>query len=155
MSISGLMVRAHVRHAIHIPSLTAVSLHCPLRLLALQIIVVMAMLINVMKLWPALAGFLVTVALIPLNTLLGKAVTAVRKKVIAATDARVRMATEVIMGIKAIKLYAWEEPYLNRIAKLREEELKAIRTSNLLGSFYMMVMPPAPRLGRGRPARMC
>ena len=69
------------------------------------------MLINVMTIWPALAGLAVTVALIPLNTILGRAVSAIRKRLISATDARVRYATEVITGIKAIKLYAWEEPY--------------------------------------------
>jgi len=36
-------------------------------------------------------------------------------------------------GIKAIKLYAWEEPYLERISALRETELKAIRRTQLLG----------------------
>jgi hypothetical protein len=36
-------------------------------------------------------------------------------------------------GIKAIKLYAWEEPYLERISALRERELRAIRKTQLLG----------------------
>lgn len=35
-------------------------------------------------------------------------------------------------GIKAIKLYAWEEPYLSRISDLRETELRAIRRTQLL-----------------------
>ena len=30
-------------------------------------------------------------------------------------------------GIKAIKLYAWEKPYVERISELREQELKSIR----------------------------
>lgn len=34
-------------------------------------------------------------------------------------DARVKAASEVVTGIKAIKLYAWEEPYADRINQLR------------------------------------
>jgi hypothetical protein len=35
-------------------------------------------------------------------------------------------------GIKAIKLYAWEAPYLSRITQLRETELRAIRKTQML-----------------------
>jgi ATP-binding cassette subfamily C (CFTR/MRP) protein 1 len=44
----------------------------------------------------------------------------------AATDARVKVAGEVVTGIKAIKLYAWEQPYLERLSNLREQELKMV-----------------------------
>ena len=36
------------------------------------------------------------------------------------TDRRVKLTSEVIAGIKAIKLYAWEEPYQERILAHRE-----------------------------------
>jgi hypothetical protein len=35
-------------------------------------------------------------------------------------------------GIKAIKLYAWEEAYVDRIGELRELELKQIRKTQML-----------------------
>ena len=35
-------------------------------------------------------------------------------------------------GIKAIKLYAWEDAYVERISALRELELKQIRRTQLL-----------------------
>jgi hypothetical protein len=37
-----------------------------------------------------------------------------------------------VSGIKAIKLYAWEEPYLARITQLRERELQAIKRTQML-----------------------
>ena len=54
---------------------------------------------------------------------MGKIVAKVRQKVVARTDARVKLISEVVTGIKAIKLYAWEEPYVDRIRSLRNAEL--------------------------------
>ena len=36
------------------------------------------------------------------------------------TDKRVKLTSEVVAGIKAIKLYSWEEPYQDRILQIRE-----------------------------------
>jgi hypothetical protein len=66
--------------------------------LCLQIICVMAMLVRVLTLWPALAGLSVTVAIIPLTMMLGRLLTAARKDSMAAADARVKLVTEVITG---------------------------------------------------------
>jgi len=37
-----------------------------------------------------------------------------------------------LTGIKAIKLYAWEEAYMERVKQLRETELRHIRHTQLL-----------------------
>ncbi|KAL4446696.1 hypothetical protein ABPG77_007940 [Micractinium sp. CCAP 211/92] len=109
-----------------------------------QILVVMALLVRIIHLVPALAGLGATLALIPLSTLVGRAMAAVRKELVAYTDARVKLCTEVITGIKAIKLYAWEEPYVQRISKLREAELKQIRKATLLGTVNNLVFGGGP-----------
>ncbi|GBF89551.1 canalicular multispecific organic anion transporter [Raphidocelis subcapitata] len=111
-----------------------------------QIIVVMALLIRILSIWPALAGLLVTIALLPMTMGLGKLLARVRRQSIAAADARVKLVTEVITGIKAIKLYAWEEPYSERIGALREAELRAIRRTQLLGMINMSVFSTGPVL---------
>jgi ATP-binding cassette subfamily C (CFTR/MRP) protein 1 len=51
-----------------------------------------------------------------------------------------------ITGIKAIKLYAWEEPYLERITALRDEELRAIRRTQLLGMVNSSIFNVGPVL---------
>jgi hypothetical protein len=43
-------------------------------------------------------------------------------------------------GIKAIKLYAWESPYLDRINALRETELRAIRKTQLLSMVRILLV---------------
>lgn len=98
-----------------------------------QILAVMGLLIRIIHLWPALVGLGVTIGIIPLSTLVARALARIRKEVVKLTDARVKLASEVIVGVKAIKLYAWEEPYKERIMELREKELKAIRTAALVG----------------------
>lgn len=45
--------------------------------------------------------------------------------------------TTLLTGIKAIKLYAWEEAYMERVKELRETELRHIRHTQLLSLVNM------------------
>lgn len=65
---------------------------------AVQILVVMGLLVRIMSFWPAMAGLIVTILLIPLSALIGKKQGQVRKEVLKHTDARVKLCTEVITG---------------------------------------------------------
>ena len=47
-------------------------------------------------------------------------------------------------GIKAIKLYAWEQPYIDRINQLREAELKMIRKAAFYQIFNTMMFGGGP-----------
>lgn len=49
-------------------------------------------------------------------------------------------------GIKAIKLYAWEEPYVERITALRRDELRATRLAAFLSTINSMVFVGGPIL---------
>ncbi|KAF5828549.1 hypothetical protein DUNSADRAFT_17458 [Dunaliella salina] len=100
-----------------------------------QIFVVMALLVRIMHFLPAMAGLVVTVIMIPLSTVIGKALGKARREMLKQTDARVKLASEIITGIKAIKLYAWEEAYMDRVKELRETELRHIRHTQLLAMF--------------------
>ena len=98
----------------------------------LQILIVMGLLVTIMGWAATLAGFAVTVVMIPSSTLVGRYLQAARKEMLKHTDARVKLSTEIITGIKAIKLYAWEDPYVERIGELRERELQQIKRTQLL-----------------------
>lgn len=112
----------------------------------LQILAVMALLVRIIHWIPALVGLGVTVALIPLSALVARALAAVRKRIVALTDRRVKLCGEVITGIKAIKLYAWEEPYRERIMALRAKELAEIRKAALIGTWNNMLWIGGPIL---------
>ena len=50
------------------------------------------------------------------------------------------------VGIKAIKLYAWEQPYIDRINELREAELKMIRKAAFYQIFNTIMFGGGPIL---------
>lgn len=63
-----------------------------------QILVVLGLLVRVIHVWPAVAGLAVTIALIPMTTLVGRKLSTVRKRLMGYTDARVKLCTEVVTG---------------------------------------------------------
>ena len=92
----------------------------------------------------ALAGLCVMIVLIPFNAVMMRYLTRVRKRLVLCTDARVKLTSEIVSGIKAIKLYAWEVPFRRRVEKLREAEMKEIRATVIIGElgrmFYFIVI---------------
>ncbi|GIL72743.1 hypothetical protein Vretimale_4441 [Volvox reticuliferus] len=111
-----------------------------------QILVVMFLLVRIMNWGPSMAGLAVTVVVIPLTALLGKALAKSRREQIKYTDQRVKLCSEVITGIKAIKLYAWEVPYVDRIQELREKELSQIKKTQALSMFNTAMFMSGPVL---------
>lgn len=101
----------------------------------LQILTVLALLVRVIGAAPAAVALAVTVALVPASALVARALARVRRRLVKLTDARVKLCAEVVTGVRAIKLYAWEEAYAERIAALRGEELAAIRAQALIGTW--------------------
>ena len=63
-----------------------------------QILVVMALLTRIVGLLPALAGLVVSSALVPFSSLVGRALAHVRKQQMAASDSRVKLTSEVVVG---------------------------------------------------------
>ena len=53
---------------------------------------------------------------------------------------------EFFEGIKAIKLYSWEKPYVDKITKLRNQELRQIWKTGLLMSIDRMFFMSGPIL---------
>jgi ATP-binding cassette subfamily C (CFTR/MRP) protein 1 len=45
-------------------------------------------------------------------------------------DERVRLISEILNGIKLLKLYAWELSFVKRINSLREEEVGKVSMSH-------------------------
>ena len=59
-----------------------------------------------------------------------------RKSVGSLTDERVKITSEVIKGMRAIKMYAWEKPFSEIIKESRRYNMTnfvtAIKTSHLM-----------------------
>ena len=43
-------------------------------------------------------------------------------------DSRMKQMTEMLSGIKVLKLYAWEFPFMERINQIRNKEINLLKT---------------------------
>lgn len=74
----------------------------------------------------ALAGFAFFVLCTPLQTTAMKRMMGIRQKSMLWTDKRAKLLQELLGGMKIIKYFAWEIPYLKRIAEYRSSEIKYV-----------------------------
>ena len=55
-----------------------------------------------------------------------QAIADVRRSVVVSTDKRVTMMNEVLSGIKVIKLFNWEDAFVERVSELRNQEVAGL-----------------------------
>ena len=72
----------------------------------------------------ALAGFSVFVVLIPIQGRVMKTLFETRRQAMQWTDKRAKLLQELLGGMKLIKFFAWENPFLSRIAGYRKQEMR-------------------------------
>ncbi|XP_059490469.1 ATP-binding cassette sub-family C member 4-like [Neocloeon triangulifer] len=84
-----------------------------------------------------LYGVAVVLIVCPLQSYTGSLTSKYRGKTALRTDHRVRLMNEVINGIQAIKMYAWEKPFGILISKARKVEIKWIRRASFIRGLYM------------------
>lgn len=94
----------------------------------------------------ALAGFAVFIASVPLQTVVMKKLFALRRGAMAWTDRRAKVLNEVLGGMRVIKFFAWEIPFLDRIFGYRQKEMAYIRSILLLRSANNAVALSLPTL---------
>ncbi|KAJ7224699.1 multidrug resistance-associated ABC transporter, partial [Mycena pura] len=94
----------------------------------LQLILAIALLIKTIGV-SALVGFAVLLVAVPPQAILVKIMFDQRAKGVKITDARVRLITEVLQGIRLVKFYGWENFYADRIQEMRRREVATIRKS--------------------------
>ncbi|XP_045018385.1 ATP-binding cassette sub-family C member 4 isoform X6 [Bubalus bubalis] len=81
-----------------------------------------------------LAGMAVLIILLLLQSCFGMLFSSLRSKTAALTDDRIRTMSEVITGIRTIKMNAWEKSFIDLITRLRRKEIsKILRSSYLRG----------------------
>ncbi|KAM4521267.1 multidrug resistance-associated protein 1-like, partial [Odontesthes bonariensis] len=83
---------------------------------------------------PALAGTATVLLIFPLNGFIAKVRSKLQEVQMTFTDSRIKLMNEILGGVKILKFYSWEEAFLRRVNVLRDGELKALRTSQILHS---------------------
>ncbi|KAH8104855.1 hypothetical protein BXZ70DRAFT_1049038 [Cristinia sonorae] len=90
--------------------------------------------------WSSLVGIGATVLFFPVPGYFSKMMSGTQKTKMQKTDARVQTVTETMNTIRMIKLFGWEPKMIQRIAKMREEELVYIRWEKWLQIFIGISM---------------
>eukprot|EP00080_Pristionchus_pacificus_P000952 PDM60972.1 mrp-6 [Pristionchus pacificus] len=88
-----------------------------------------------------LAGFAVIIVLLPLQAFFGRLMGTFRRTTAQRSDKRISVMSEILNGIKVIKMYAWEDAFSAIIDKLRAHEMLSVRNyglvqSTMLGLFW-------------------
>ena len=94
----------------------------------------------------ALVGFGLFIVASPLQTVVLKRLFAWRARSMVWTDKRARLLQELLGGIKVIKFFAWEIPFLQRICDYRRKEMSFIRTILLVRSAMSAITMSMPVL---------
>ncbi|XP_017911930.1 PREDICTED: multidrug resistance-associated protein 4-like [Capra hircus] len=81
-----------------------------------------------------LAGMAVLIILLLLQSCFGTLFSSLRSKTATLTDDRIKTMSEIITGIRTIKMNVWEKSFIDRITRLRRMEIsKILRSSYLRG----------------------
>ncbi|KPV74356.1 uncharacterized protein RHOBADRAFT_54195 [Rhodotorula graminis WP1] len=75
----------------------------------------------------SLPGVAIVIAAIPLQSWAMRQLYKGRRVAQKHTDARIKTISELLNGIRIVKLFAWETPILDKAAESRKHELSAIR----------------------------
>ena len=67
-----------------------------------------------------LAGFAVLILLIPVQMWMGKVFAILRRKTATLTDERVKLMSEVVNGMRVIKMYCWEKLFTDQVRDVRK-----------------------------------
>ncbi|CAK6978679.1 ATP-binding cassette sub-family C member 4-like isoform X1 [Scomber scombrus] len=84
-----------------------------------------------------LAGMVVLMFLMPMQTMFGRLFSKFRSKTAVLTDNRIRTMNEVVSGIRIIKMYAWEKPFAALVTEVRRKEISKIMNSSYLRGLNM------------------
>lgn len=91
------------------------------------------------------AGVGILILAIPLNTFIARKMRTYQKTQMGNKDARVKLMNEILNGIRVIKLYAWETPFLEKISFIRNDlelaTLKKIGVMSAVQNFTWTSIP--------------
>ncbi|XP_009954805.1 PREDICTED: multidrug resistance-associated protein 1-like, partial [Leptosomus discolor] len=107
--------------------------------------VIMAVIFLWKELGPSvLAGVALLLLVIPINALIAAKVKRLKKSQMRYSDQRVKLLSEMLHGIKILKLYAWEPAYQKKVMSIREREVDVLKSSGYLATYSMLTLTCIP-----------
>lgn len=94
--------------------------------------------------WSALCGVSVLIISLPFGALVSQRAGRFQAQIMRRKDARMRVTHETLVGMRAVKLYAWEDARRAEIAVHREEELHSLwkLRMNMVGARIAVLSVP-------------
>ncbi|EDQ90078.1 uncharacterized protein MONBRDRAFT_82, partial [Monosiga brevicollis MX1] len=92
----------------------------------------------------AILGCSIYVFMIPLQSIVAKYSGTLRRRGVVLTDQRIRLMSELLNSMKLVKMYAWEKPFTERIAAIREQERGVLTIAAYIQSGLASIVPVAP-----------
>ncbi|PIC15235.1 hypothetical protein B9Z55_022288 [Caenorhabditis nigoni] len=93
-----------------------------------------------------LAGFFGLLAVLPLNGLIVSQMRKGHAEQMKYKDERIKMMSEILNGMKVLKLYAWERSMEKMVLEIREKELRVLRKLSYLNAGIIFSFVCAPFL---------
>ncbi|XP_033733634.1 multidrug resistance-associated protein 7-like [Pecten maximus] len=93
-----------------------------------------------------MGGLIIALGLVPINKIVSTKQIALGKVLMKQKDKRTKMISEVLGGIKTIKLHTWENHFQKMIANLRNAELCTIRQRKIISAISLFLWTLAPIL---------
>ncbi|XP_031550884.1 multidrug resistance-associated protein 4-like [Actinia tenebrosa] len=103
------------------------------------VVVAVVVLLPLLVGWPSLSCLLLMFVLIIINLLLTQLYTNIRLEQVKVTDKRLAAMSEIICGIRAVKMYAWEWKYNETVQALRGKEVNCNKQKNMIQTSFQML----------------
>ncbi|XP_078483709.1 ATP-binding cassette sub-family C member 4 [Ciona intestinalis] len=94
----------------------------------------------------SLAGLVVIIIAMTIQSCVGRQFGRIRAKMSVLTDQRIRIMNEVLTAMKIIKMYAWEKPFEKLVSETRRKEVQKVLYSAILKACNFSMMFISSRL---------
>jgi ATP-binding cassette subfamily C (CFTR/MRP) protein 4 len=87
---------------------------------------------------------------VPLQYILGMAITQIREKNVMSNTERLLIIHEILYAIKLVKFYTWEDSFSKKIENIRQDELKQLKKAAYIKAFNLALIflfPPLAAVG--------
>eukprot|EP01132_Coremiostelium_polycephalum_P009679 gene9679-11876_t len=92
------------------------------------------------------AGLGIMLIMIPCNILISNLAKKRQSASMKLKDQRTKAVNEVLNGIKVIKLYSWEQSFMEHVKSIRDSELSVMKTIKYIQGFSLLLWSMSPML---------
>uniref|UniRef100_A0A0U9HY72 Putative ABCC protein n=1 Tax=Chrysomela populi TaxID=154003 RepID=A0A0U9HY72_CHRPP len=85
----------------------------------------------------SIVGVLLLMTCLPVQAFLSKIIKKIRSKLNKRTDERLQQTREILSSIRIIKMYTWENIFIDKINKAREKEMSSLLKNSIVKTLMM------------------